>query len=263
MEYGFKNGFDEQDDQRKRHCDVFEEVAVVAHYLLHLGLLEKIVQEVRFSRKRFGTYDTIDFLCVLIGYALSGEATLKGFYERLTPFATPFMLLFGRSELPSRAALSRFLKALDQATVEALRTLFQKDLVARPLTDSGKTTGGLWDRRGEQWQVFDIDGTRKTARQRALPATPDLPPAHRRMDAVCAPGYTGHKRGEVVRTRTTIRAARIPSSGWEPSAILAMVIIEVISCVQQLSLPDTSPASTSLCIGLSSDWMANMAIMLW
>jgi len=83
------------------------------------------------------------------------------------------------------------------------------------------------------------------------------------MDAVCAPGYTGHKRGEVVRTRTTIRAARIPSSGWEPSAILAMVIIEVISCVQQLSLPDTSPASTSLCIGLSSDWMANMAIMLW
>jgi hypothetical protein len=183
------------------------EVAVMAHYLLHLGLLEKIVQEVRFSRKRFGTYDTIDFLCVLIGYALSGEATLKGFYERLTPFATPFMLLFGRSELPSRAALSRFLKALDQATVEALRTLFQKDLVARPLTDSGKSTGGLWDRRGEQWQVFDIDGTRKTARQRALPATPDLPPAHRRMDAVCAPGYTGHKRGEVVRTRTTILQA--------------------------------------------------------
>ncbi len=102
------------------------EVAVVAHYLLHLGLLEKIVQEVRFSRKRFGTYDTIDFLCVLIGYALSGEATLKGFYERLTPFATPFMLLFGRSELPSRAALSRFLKALDQATVETLRTLCAK-----------------------------------------------------------------------------------------------------------------------------------------
>src|SRR6266581_1237097 len=56
---------------------------------------------------------------------------------------------------------------------------------------------------------------------------------------------------------------RIPSSGWEPSAILAMGIIEVISCVQQLSLPDTSPANTSLCIGLSSDWMANMAIMLW
>ena len=94
------------------------EVAVVAHYLIHLGLLEKIVQEVRFSRKRFGTYETIDFICVLIGYALSGEATLKGFYEPLTPFATPFMMLFGRSELPSRAALSRYLSALDQPAVD-------------------------------------------------------------------------------------------------------------------------------------------------
>jgi hypothetical protein len=116
------------------------EVAVVAHYLSSLGLLEKVIQEVRFSRKRLGTYDTIDFICVLIGYTLSGEATLKDFYERLTPFAVPFMTLFGRSELPSRAALSRFLKALDQSAVEALRTLFQKDLVARPLTLSLPTT---------------------------------------------------------------------------------------------------------------------------
>jgi hypothetical protein len=180
------------------------EGAVMAHYLIHLGLLEKIVQEVRFSRKRFGTYETIDFICVLIGYTLSGEATLKEFYERLTPFATPFMVLFGRSELPSRAALSRYLKALDRSPVEALRTLFQKDLVARPLTEAGKSPGGLWDRCGEQWLVFDVDGTRHTARQRALPSTPDFPPAYRRMTEVCAPGYTGHKRGEVVRTRTTI-----------------------------------------------------------
>ena len=173
------------------------EVGVVAHYLSHLGLLEKIVREVHFSRKRFGTYETIDFICVLIGYTLSGEATLKGVYERLTAFATPFMALFGRSKLPSRAALSRFLAALDQPAVETLRALFQKDLVARPLTEQAEATGGLWDRCGERWSVFDADGTRQAARQRALPATPDLPPAHRRMTAVCAPGYTGHKRGEV------------------------------------------------------------------
>src|SRR5438045_7872991 len=150
------------------------EVAVMAHYLIHLGLLEKIVQEVRFSRKRFGTYETIDFICVLIGYTLSGEATLKGFYERLTPFATPFMALFARSELPSRAALSRFLAAIDQSAVEALRTFFQKDLVARPFTQESQATGGLWDRCGEQWVVLDVDGTRQVARQRALPATPEL-----------------------------------------------------------------------------------------
>jgi hypothetical protein len=183
------------------------EVAVMAHYMESLGLLEKIALEVRFSRKRLGIYDTIDFLCVLIGYTLSGEATLKEFYERLTPFATPFMALFGRSELPSRSALSRFLAAIDQPAVEALRTLFQKELVARLLTAASKSTGGLWDRCGEQWLVFDVDGTRQVARQRALPTTADLPPAHRRLDAACAPGYTGHKRGEVVRTRTTLLQA--------------------------------------------------------
>src|SRR5437667_4531675 len=40
-------------------------------------------------------------------------------------------------------------------------------------------------------------------RLRALPCVPALPPAQRRLDAVCAPGYTGRKRGEVVRTRPT------------------------------------------------------------
>ncbi len=44
---------------------------------------------------------------------------------------------------------------------------------------------------------------RLPARQRALPCDTALPPAKRRLDAVCAPGYTGRKRGEVVRTRTT------------------------------------------------------------
>ena len=55
--------------------------------------------------------------------------------------------------------------------------------------------------------VVDVDGTRQSARQRALPQMESLPPAHRRFDAVCAPGYLGRKRGEVVRTRTVILQA--------------------------------------------------------
>src|SRR5260370_5591505 len=35
----------------------------------------------------------------------------------------------------------------------------------------------------------------------------DLPPAQRRLDEVCAAGYTGRKRGEVVRTRTVVSQA--------------------------------------------------------
>src|SRR5215469_9426063 len=63
--------------------------------------------------------------------------------------------------------------------------------------------GGLWDRQGQRCMVFDVDATRQAARQRALPCTPEFPPARRRLDAVCAPGYKGRKRGEVVRVRTT------------------------------------------------------------
>ena len=45
-------------------------------------------------RRRFGRYEVIDFLAVLFGYAISGERTLEAFYERLQPFAGPFMALF-------------------------------------------------------------------------------------------------------------------------------------------------------------------------
>jgi hypothetical protein len=139
-------------------------------------------------------------------YAISGEPTLEEFYERLQPFAVPFMALFERDRLPSRSALSRFLASLTEGPVEALRTFFLDDLLARPLTPD-KQTGGLVDRAGNTWSVFDIDGTREAARQRALPQTDELPLPFRRLDDVCAPGYRGRKRGEIVRTRTTVSQA--------------------------------------------------------
>ena len=184
----------------------FGEVTVIAHFLKQQGVLATMEEQVRFARRRFGRYDLIDFVAVLLGYAISGERTLETFYERVQPFANAFMALFGRKRLPHRSTLSRFLAALDQATVEALRTLFLKDLLARPLTKEEKP-GGLWDRQGTHFLVFDVDGTRQAARQRALPQTADLPPAQRRLGEVCAPGYLGRKRGEVLRTRTTLLQA--------------------------------------------------------
>jgi hypothetical protein len=96
------------------------EVAVFAQVLIHTSWLQTIQEQGRFARVRFGTYDLIDFVVVLIGYAASSEPTLKAFYERLAPFAEPFMALFGRSQLPHRSILSRFLAALAQPPVEAL-----------------------------------------------------------------------------------------------------------------------------------------------
>ena len=183
----------------------FSEVTVLAHMFTQYGVLNAIERRVRFTRARFGHYDTIDFVVILIGYAVSGEATLEAFYERLLPFASTYMALFGRNQLPCRSTLSRFLAALDRPSVEALRALFQEDLVARaPQTFP---PGGLWDRLGRHWLVIDVDGTKQSARQRALPQTEALPAPHRRFDHVCAPGYLGRKRGEVTRTRTTVLQA--------------------------------------------------------
>lgn len=162
----------------------FAEVAAFAQVLTQAGILKVVQEQVRFARARFGQYDLIDFVVVLIGYAVSSEPTLKAFYERLLPFAEPFMALFDRHLLPHRSTLSRDLSALDQASVEALRTLFQEDLVARSPFAS---PGGMFDRRGKPWLVVDVDGTRQAARQRALPSLSSLPAPHRRFEQVCAP----------------------------------------------------------------------------
>ncbi len=184
----------------------FGEVALLIPYLHKQGILSAINSQVRLARRRFGRYEVIDFLAVLFGYAISGERTLEAFYEQLLPFAQPFMALFDRENLPSRSALSRDLSSLTPTATEALRTLFLADLLARPL-DTERHTGQLVDRAGNEHVVFDIDGTRQAARQRALPKTEELPPAQRRLTQVCAPGYTGRKRGEVVRTRTVVSQA--------------------------------------------------------
>src|SRR5712691_6121100 len=184
----------------------FGEVALLISHLRKQGVLAAINSQVRLARRRFGRYEVIDFLAVLFGYAISGERTLEEFYERLVPLAQPFMALSDRERLPSRSALSRFLGSLSWTATDALRTLFLADLLARPL-DQERHTGKLVDRAGTERVVFDIDGTREAARQRALPQTEDLPAAQRRLNQVCAPGYTGRKRGEVVRTRTVVSQA--------------------------------------------------------
>src|SRR5215472_18055861 len=60
---------------------------------------------------------------------------------------------------PTVRRRDRFLAALDQAPVEALCTVFLEDLLARPLEKEEKT-GGLWDRQGTRWLVFDVDDTK-------------------------------------------------------------------------------------------------------
>jgi hypothetical protein len=93
----------------------FAETVLIASYLRSHGLLEALNAQVHLVRGRFGRYEALDFLAVLFGYAISGEQTLQVFFDRLQPFAEPFMALFERASLPHRSTLSRFLAAVDSS----------------------------------------------------------------------------------------------------------------------------------------------------
>ncbi len=180
----------------------FAEVVMLVQHLANQGQLDALAHHVRLVRGRFGLYEPIDFLALLLGYAISGERTVADFFVSLTPFGDAYMALFGRQRLPHRSSFSRFLAAVDRPCLDALRTLFEQGSFASGW--DAETIGGISDRQQRRYLVFDVDATREAARQRALPCTPDFPPVRRRRDAVCAPGYTGRKRGDVVRTRTTV-----------------------------------------------------------
>ena len=109
----------------------FAEVAILSQHLATKGLLEAFRHQIRLVRGHFGHYEPIDFLVLLIGYAISGERTLADFFERLAPFGAAFMALFGRANLPHRSSLSRFLADVDRPCARFLSYAFRAVQLSR------------------------------------------------------------------------------------------------------------------------------------
>lgn len=78
----------------------FAEVVILPHHFATKNLFEAFAQHVHLVRGRFGSYESIDFLALLFGYAISGERTLADFFERVAPFGSAFMAMFGRQGFP-------------------------------------------------------------------------------------------------------------------------------------------------------------------
>jgi hypothetical protein len=78
-------------------------------------------------RGHFGRYEPIDFLALLIGYAVSGERILADFFERVSPFGSAFIAL-GWRVLPFPIAQhSPVFSPMSMALVrKALRTPFEQ-----------------------------------------------------------------------------------------------------------------------------------------
>jgi Transposase DDE domain len=185
----------------------FGEVVLWSKYWLDSALVGYLEEEVRVVRGRMGQYEVMDFVLVLISYAVSGERTIADFYRSLAPVKEALMNQWGRNRCPSASSLSRFLACIQPEAVEALRNLFESDLHRNSLRV--KQGIGLFDRVADHSVVFDIDGTVCAARQRSIASDEQNdPPAQRRSDRACAPGYKGRKRGEVIRNRTTVSQAQ-------------------------------------------------------
>jgi len=175
------------------------------------GPFEAFAQQVRLGRGRFGSYEPIDFLALLIGYAISGERTLADFFERVehargslhgtlwTPMSSSslqFESLLGRCRSFMFGSLPQALRAADVRAIRGQR----KPLVASSIDRVGATLSLMSMRRAKQ---------RGNVRCPAILSCL-LPNADE--GAVCAPGDIGRKRGEVVRTRTT--ALQIDTRQW-------------------------------------------------
>ncbi len=186
------------------------EALLVGKYWLETGLVEKLHRQVRVERPRMGTYEVCDFVLLLLAYSVSGEKTLADFFSALKPVQHLLMAVWNRNKTPVASTLSRFLAAIEDSSLEQLRNLFETDLWERGLNTDNM--GGLIDRRGEKYYFFDLDGTKQTARQRKLISNEEYPQAKRRSDKACGKGYTGRKRGDCLRTRSTI--AQSHTSEW-------------------------------------------------
>src|SRR5947207_4816137 len=156
-----------------------------------------------------GTYEVVNFTLLLLDYAVSQELTLSDYFKRLLPYRLALSALWERDKSPTASALSRFLNDVTDKPVAELRKLLFQDLL-----DNGiglEQMGGLYDRSASRHILFDIDATKDASRQRSLPTNSDYPPVRRRRGNY-KPGYSGKKRGEVVRSRTTVQQAH--TSEW-------------------------------------------------
>jgi hypothetical protein len=198
-------------EDRPRVPNWFGEVVLLGQYWLESGLVGYLEEEVRVVRGRMGRYEVADFLLLLNTYAISGERTLSDFFKALAPVKEVLMGVWGRSKCPCAASLSRFLAAVNPEAVGRLRELYEADLGRNGVRVMQGI--GLFDRAADHYMVFDVDGMVSAVRQRAVERDrSNYPPAVRRSDRACAPGYKGRKRGEVSRTRTTIAVAQ--TSEW-------------------------------------------------
>jgi hypothetical protein len=173
--------------------------------LVRRGVWEKLAEQLRVQRS--GGYSGIDaVLFLLLFFCAGGRGGLKGFGTRAAASGEALAALGGRSSLVTQSTISRLLQAAEEQHVRRLGPLLLWE-ATDAVQVAGHSAMQTCDARGESWHIVDYDLTKTVLRKRGLPEGEDLPPARRYTDGFAAPGYPGHKRGEVQVSRATLQHA--------------------------------------------------------
>ncbi len=155
---------------------------------------------------RCGTrYCSLDFFLVLIGLACSNEPSVRHFYRSILPHSSAFMAVWNRQSLPDSSTLSRWLSHFSEADLAWLRQW--QACVTESLPIPFQKDSCLYDQKARPWFLFDMDGTKQTTLIRSICHDSKRPPAKRRRQKSCAPGYSGRKRADAIRNRLVIQNA--------------------------------------------------------
>ena len=178
--------------------------ALILQDLESSGRLSEIGERLQVQRE--GGYAGIDvFIFLVCFYAAGAGLGVKAFFERIRGQAAALAGVAGRKTLPTPASVSRLLGAVQAEDCDPFGPwLLREGCDAR--TVLRHPTVLHRDGQGEGWHVFDFDPTKTVLRQRALPASEELP-AVRRRSSEARPGYSGRKRGDVQLSRATLQHA--------------------------------------------------------
>ena len=188
-------------DPSDGRCRLPDWAAAFVLYITSLrqrGDLEKVGRLLRVSRQ--GGYCGLDVFVFLLGMFCWPRPDRRTRAVKAFGAATSFCgrglaAVAGRRNWPGQSAVSRFLSVVP---ADEMLLDFGADVLiqgAEPLLRHPDAQH--YDTLGAAWHVLDFDPTVIAVRERALPEGEDLPPPTRRTEFVCAPGYTGRKRGEV------------------------------------------------------------------
>lgn len=221
--------------------------AVTALELLRRLPLGELSTRVVLDRKK-GAFAGIDVWLFLVLFFSSGVSLgLQTFAEDVRRYASQLAAVAGRRALPSSAALSR---ALDAVNLPALRAATGWLLSLGGSIDPvlRHPSALLVGARGAKFHVFDLDKTLTVLTQRPLGKGPGLPAGKHRSHQLAAPGPAGRKRGNVQFHRAVLQHAgsgmwittQLRRDGGGRWAELDAALDVIVETVTRLGLPANS-----------------------